>query len=161
APALDAAAARERAAVEATGGDRGHAAGHAGDVDRRQAVARRSVAELAGVVGAPALDAACASERAAVLQADRDRSHASTQAGDVHPAHAVTGTPAPHLALAVCAPALDAAGARERAAVVVAGGDCGHAAAQAGDVDRREASAGRSIAQRAAVVAPALTPPAL
>src|SRR5437016_3443811 len=66
APALDPACARERTAVVDARGDGGDAACKPGDVDRSESGARRPVTELAVVVVSPALDPACARERAGV-----------------------------------------------------------------------------------------------
>src|SRR2546421_73062 len=89
AQALDPAGAGERAGVVETGGDRGHAAGEAGDGPRGMAVGPRPVPELAVTVVAPARDSARAGERAGVAHADGDRGHTAGEAGDGHRGMAV------------------------------------------------------------------------
>ena len=58
--------------MEVADGDRGHAAAKADDIDRRTVVGCRPVPQLAVPVVAPALDAACARERAAKSLAGGD-----------------------------------------------------------------------------------------
>src|SRR5439155_1061441 len=72
APPLDPACARERAGAVAAGGNGGDAACKTNDVDRGRAAGCPPVAELAAAVVAPALDPACARERAAVQAGSAD-----------------------------------------------------------------------------------------
>src|SRR5437867_2982521 len=160
APALDAAAARERARVTPAGRDRLHPLRKAGDsVGCQTAAGGRAVPELAGVVGPPALDGARARERAGVRPAGGDRLDPLRKAGDsVGCQTAAGGRAVPELAGAVGPPALDGARARERAAGRSAGGDRLDPLRKAGDsVGCQTAAGGRAVPELAgAVVAPAL-----
>src|SRR5207245_597792 len=122
-PALDRACARERAALGAAGGDGGDAACKPGDVDRGQPGGRRAVAELAVAVGAPALHSASARQRAGVQGAGGDGGDTACEPNDVYRGRAAGLRPIAELAIAVVAPALDSACARERTAVRVPCGD--------------------------------------
>jgi len=95
-----------------------------------------AVAELAEFVAAPALDPARVGERAGVLSAGRDRDHAARETGDVNRGMPVGRRPVPELAVAVAAPALDAARNGEDAGVVVAEGN-GRGNGARGGSDRR------------------------
>ena len=144
APALDRAAARQRAGVVAADGDRGHPAREAADVDRRQAgVFDRAVAELTIRVVAPALDRAAARQRARVAVAvGVDRDHPAGEPHDVDRRRAVVGRAVAELT--PVAPALDRA----------------DPARQADHVDRRGAVGGSAVAELTiGVVAPALDRP--
>src|SRR5204863_7939827 len=121
--ALDPAGPGERAGVDGAGGDRGHAAGEAGDGHRGMAVGTRPVAELADVILAPARDSAHAGERTGVLVTGGDRGLAAREAGDGDWLMALDRGPVPELAPPVVAPAIDPAYARERAGVAEPGGD--------------------------------------
>src|SRR5262245_65301720 len=84
APALYSPGGRERAGVPQARGDRRHATAEAGDADGSRATPSRSVAELAGGVGAPAFDTASVGERTAVETAGCDRLDARAEAEHVH-----------------------------------------------------------------------------
>jgi hypothetical protein len=161
APALGPARARERATVPAAGSDRVRTGLKPGDVDRSrtQAAAGPVVAELARTVRAPALDAACARQRAGVVAAGGDRDHPGRETGDVDRCGAVGRRPVAELSEEVPAPTLDPARVGERARMRVAGGDRDHPARKAGDVDRCVAFGRRPVSElTGAVGAPALRP---
>src|SRR5262249_36313949 len=158
-PALHAPCLRERASVEPARGDLTHLARKARDVDGGRAIGFRPIAELTVLVGPPALDSACARERAGVIVACGDRLDAARQTGDVHGGRAVVRGSVAQLAVVVQAPALDPARGRERARVSKARGDRGNAAREAGDVDRGGACGRPAATELArAVVTPALGP---
>ena len=144
APALDPARARQRAGVDAAGGDRADAAREPADVDRDVALRVRPVPQLAEEVVAPALDPARARQRAGVDAAGGDRADAARKPADVDRDVAIRGRPVPQLAEGVVAPALDPARARQRAGVGAAGGDRADAAREPADVDRDVAIRGSS-----------------
>ena len=157
-PALDAARARKGTADQAARRDRGNAATEADDVHGRQAIDLCPVAELALSVVAPALDTAGVQEGAGAVVAARDRRHAAAQTDHVDRAEAPVGCSVTQCAAVVGPPALDAAGARDRAAVTETGGNRGHPAAQSLDIDRGPYVVTRSPAADfvVSVVAPAL-----
>ena len=139
APALDSAGACERARLAlAAGGDRPDAAGKADDGDRGMAVDRRPVAEPAAA--APALDPTRLGERAGVIASGGDCDDAACEAGNGDRRVPVGRRAVAELAEVVPTPALDSAGGREGAAVVVRGRDCPDAAAKAKDCGRRSSS---------------------
>src|SRR5205823_1314653 len=85
--------------------------------------------------------------------------HAAGKAGDRDRGQTAGRRPVPELAVAVEAPALDPARARERATVITVGGDRAHAARKAGDGDRGVAAGCRPVPELAArVTTPALDP---
>src|SRR5438552_412159 len=73
APALDGAAARQRARMQAAGAYCGDPAAQAAHVHRRGAVRGRAVPELTDVVVAPTLGRAAAGQRARMVAAGADR----------------------------------------------------------------------------------------
>src|SRR5204863_6630483 len=119
-------------------GDGCDAARKPGDVDRSESGARRPVTELAAVVVAPALDPACARERAGVGAAScGDGGDAACETGNRKDRdRTVDPRPVAELAVAVGAPALHSASARQRAGVQSAGGDGGDTACEPNDVYR-------------------------
>ena len=123
-----------RAAVAPAGRDRARRRQRK-HAHRRPAVQRGPVAELAGVVLAPAARAAVIQQRAAVVAAHRDPVD-RRQARDLPRRQPVGDHPVAHLTADVPPPAEDGAAARERAGVVAARGH-GADAAEAGDARRR------------------------
>jgi hypothetical protein len=81
-----------------------------------------------------------------VAAAEGQRDHPAGEARHGDRREPAPGRAVAQLAVAVVAPALDAAALDDRAAVAVARGDGGDAAAQAEDVDRRPAVDQRSVA---------------
>ncbi len=157
APALDPAAACDRAASTARG-DRAHAVHEAGDVDWSAALGDCTVPES---TVAPALDPTAARECARVAGASRDRADPAGEAHDVHRDAAVSRCAVPEAAVVIEAPTLDPAAAREHARVVAAGGDRADPAREARDVDRDGAGGVCAVAELAPVtLAPTLDPAA-
>src|SRR5262249_2851793 len=100
-----------------------------------------------------------ARERAGVELARGDRGHAARQPGNSARRVTLGRRPVAELAVAVVAPALDPAGAREPAGGGEAGANGGHAAPQPGDRDRRvRLDRGPGAELAVGVVAPALDP---
>src|SRR5205085_62065 len=93
------------------------------DIYRPRAVDRRPVAELTGVVRAPALGRTGARQRAGVGAAGDDCGDAGLQAADVDRRMAVGRRAASELAGVVAAPALDSAAGGQCAAVLSSGRD--------------------------------------
>ena len=90
----------------------------------------------------------------------RDGGHAAAQAADLQRRVPGLVRAVAQLAVVVVAPALGAPRCGQRTAVVAAGRDGGHAAAQAADLQRRVPGLVRAVAQLAVVVvAPALGAP--
>src|ERR1039458_6093996 len=140
APAFDGAGARQRARVEAAGGDRAEAA-EAADFDGGRAADGRPVPEVIVSDVAPALHGAGARQRARGEAAGGDRADARRA-----PAFIVSDVP----------PALHGAGARQRARGEAAGGDRADAG-EAADFDGGRAAGGRPVPElTVSVGAPAL-----
>src|SRR5438046_1344628 len=108
--------------MEAVRSNARDATGEADDADGKIAVGVGAVPELARSIGAPALDRADIGERACVPAARGDRRDAARQSDNIHRGGAIGSRTVPELAGRVVTPALHAAGARERACVVVASG---------------------------------------
>ena len=135
----------------------GHAAGEARDVDRREALHRRAIAQLTGAVGAPALHAATAGQRTRMTGTGGQPLDTPAEPDDVHGSRPRHLRAVSELSGVVHAPALHATARSQRAGVVLSGRDGHDAAAQAQDVRRLAATDIGAIAKLAGgVVAPAL-----
>ena len=157
APALDDARRGQRARVIDARRNRGHAAGEAAYIDRRQSTCGAAVAELAASVTAPALDAAPRDQRTATIASRRYRGHAACQAAHIDRRQSTRGGAIAKLARGVIAPALHAARRGQRAGVKAAHCNRGHTAGQATNRDRRQPIRDAAVAELADVVpAPAL-----
>src|SRR5919204_5777574 len=126
-------------------------------VDRNRPVVLRPVTKLAPPVASPALEPAGARARTRMAIAPSEPGHTTSQADDVHRGPAVGRCPVAELAEVVPAPALGTAAAHEGAHVEAARGKPGHAAREAGDVDRGVAIRRRPVSELADLaLAPAL-----
>ncbi len=157
APAHDAAGVQQRAGVIPAGRDGRDAAAEPEDVDRGLAQGARAIAELPVAVVAPTLDATTGGEGATGIEAERDRCDAVMQRVDVGRHEPLDLRAVADLAIAVVAPAHDAATVGQGAGVVPHGLDVRHAAGQPRHADGRPTVVLRAVAQHAgAVEAPAL-----
>src|SRR5439155_794475 len=102
---------------------------------------------------APALDPTRARQRACVGVGSGDRGHAARKAGDLDGRESVAPGAVADSPARVEAPALDPTRARQRARLVTAGGDRGHAARKAGDADRGAPAAPGAVAELSVAVA--------
>ena len=160
-PALDAATRRQRTGVRTSSGNRADAARQAADVDRRQLLIRRAVAELTIVIVSPALDAAACGQRTSMEKARGNRTDAARQATDVDGCEFVCRRPVAELTRVIVSPALDAAARCQRTGVITTCGNRTDAARQATDVDGCELLRRRAVAELTiAIVSPALDAPA-
>ena len=125
APALDPPAAGHSAGVVVPRGDGADPAVEPANVNRRNTVGIRPVAQLADRVRAPALDPAAAGHSAGVaMEAPRgDGADPAAQRANVNRRNTVRLCPVAQFAVVVSAPALDPAAAGQRAGVLLPRGD--------------------------------------
>jgi len=123
APALDPAAASQRASVAGSRGDGTDPAAELANVDWGRAVRIRPVAQLAVAVRAPALDPAAAGQGAGVVESRGDGADPAAEPANVDRGRLGLGRPVAELAVVVQAPALDRTGAGQRAGVAGSRGD--------------------------------------
>ena len=159
APAFDGARRRQRARMTCPGRYRRDACGKPRNVDRRQPLIRRVIAELAVVVGAPALDTAHSDDRARV-QASACKRLDTGLTGHENRRQSLRRRIVAKLRVRIIAPAIDRTSRDDRTCVAIPCGNGADATREADDVHRRKAlRSQRSVPQLAVrVVAPALHP---
>ena len=123
APALDSAAAQERAGMSAARADRRCAALQTADAGRLVTLDVCPVSELPETIPAPALDLAGFRERAGVVAADSNGRHGAVKPVHLDGGRAIDDGAVAELAGAVGAPALDVASVGQRAGMSLAAAD--------------------------------------
>ena len=145
APAFEATAEADGAAVIAARRNDVHAIGQSDRIDRHRALRGAAVAQLAAAVQAPTFDAAPGSERAGVCRARRNRRHARRQAADIDRCAVRRDGAVAELTIAVRAPTFDATDRGQCTGVQTTRGNRSNAAGQATDIDRYIARRGGGV----------------